>query len=48
MEKVAHASSQKYQGLQIGTLFSKIAKVFAKLWPSMDLLACFPSFLLLT
>jgi hypothetical protein len=32
MEKVAHASSQEYQGLQFGTLFAKIAQVFAKLW----------------
>jgi hypothetical protein len=32
-KKVAHAPSQEYQGLQFGTLFAKIAQVFAKLWP---------------
>jgi hypothetical protein len=33
MEKVANVLSQEYQGFQFGTLFAKIAQVFAKLWP---------------
>jgi hypothetical protein len=41
MGKVAHASSQKYQGLQFGTLFAKIAQVFAKLWPIYKLVSKF-------
>ncbi len=32
MGKVAHALSQEYQGLQFGTLFAKMAQVFAILW----------------
>jgi hypothetical protein len=41
MGKVPHACSQEYQGLQFGTLFAKIAQVFAKLWSIYGLVSKF-------